>query len=180
MVSSVSPSTSNYFALFSLPESFQVVDADLEKAYRALQAAHHPDRVAGGDDKARLQALQETSRINDAYATLKSPVKRAAYLLGLAGVNADQHNQAHLQEDFLLKQMQLREKLEALVDADDLDGLDAMKKAVDEDKTAELERFDGAYQAPDYEAAKGIYHKLQFLFKLRDEIDAAEEKLLDY
>lgn len=170
----------NYFELFGLPQTFRLGTAELDRQYQKLQAAFHPDRFADADDSKRLQALQRTSLVNDAYDTLKSPLKRAAYLLKLAGVDAEVHNQDNLEADFLVRQMTLREDLEALVDKEDMDGLDALKSEAGKEKEATLSHFETLYRQQDYGAAKPCYHRLQFLFKLLDEIDAAEEKLLGY
>lgn len=173
-------SSSNYFDLFGLPQSFRVATDTLEQEYRKLQAACHPDRVAGGSDSERLDAVRQTSLVNDAYETLKSPLKRAAYLLRLAGVNPDQHDQSQLEPGFLLEQMQLREKLEDLISAEDMNGLDVMKGTVSSGLETDVKEFVGLMDVPDYVAAKAVYHRLQFLYKLLDEIDSAEEKILDY
>ena len=170
----------NYFELFSLPVSFQVEDKILEREYKKLQSEFHPDRFVDADDRTRLQALQQTSMVNDAYATLKSPLKRSAYLLKLNDVDAEEHNQAHLNEGFLLQQLEMREDLETLIDTDDVDGLDAMKARVSKEKADTLKLFESHYMRNDFAEAKANYNKLQFLYKLLDEIDKAEEKLLDY
>ncbi|MEK9649239.1 MAG: Fe-S protein assembly co-chaperone HscB [Gammaproteobacteria bacterium] len=79
----------NFFEIFSLPASFQVDVSSLEAQYRKLQAEYHPDRFSCAADSERVQALQLASLINDAYETLKSPLKRAAYLLTLNGVDPE-------------------------------------------------------------------------------------------
>lgn len=172
--------TLNHFELFSLPVSFQVEEAVLDQEYKKLQAVVHPDRFVDADDRTRLQALQQTSMVNDAYETLKSPLKRSAYLLKLHDIDAEEHNQAHLQEEFLLQQLEMREALETLIDSDEVEGLDALKKTVNREKSATLELFESHFLRKDFTAAKSNYNQLQFLFKLLDEIDKAEEKLLDY
>ena len=101
----------NYFEFFSLPESFQVNADTLESEYKKLQTKYHPDKFINAGDSERVQALQHASLINDAYDTLKSPLKRAAYLLKLKDIDPEEHNQSHLQELFLLKQLELREDL---------------------------------------------------------------------
>ena len=170
----------NYFDLFDLPQAFRLDLPDLERRYKTLQAEHHPDRFAGAEDGQRLKALQQTSLINDAFETLRSPLKRAAHLLALQGVDPEEHNQAHFGSEFLLRQMELREQLEILAKREDMDGLDAMKSEVDGEKDQALAQFESFYGEQDYAAAKQQYNRLQFLFKLLDEIDAVEEKLLDY
>jgi hypothetical protein len=56
-----------YFELFSIVESFDIDPEALGESYKKLQAQYHPDRVSGLDDTARLQALQTSSIINQAF-----------------------------------------------------------------------------------------------------------------
>ena len=124
--------------------------------------------------------MQHASLINDAYDTIKSPLKRAAYLLKLEEIDPEEHNQNHLQESFLLRQLELREDLESLIAQKDLDGLEKMKVLVSSERDKGLENFEGCYLQNELIKAKSIYNSLQFLFKLVNEIETAEEKLLDY
>jgi molecular chaperone HscB len=176
----VSLTNRNYFEFFSLPKSFQV-DADtLEREYKKLQTEYHPDKFADASESERVQVLQHASLINDAYDTVKSPLKRAAYLLRLENIDPEEHNQSHLQEAFLLQQIELREDLEMLTAKKDLDGLEKMKETVISDRNTMLQNFEVSYLASELIEAKSLYNSLQFLFKLVDEIEDAEEKLLDY
>lgn len=170
----------NFFRLFDLPEQFTVDTAQLERQYKTLQAQYHPDKVAGGNDADRLQAIQKTSLINDGYDTLRSPLKRAAYLLKRQGVDPEEHNQAHFGEDFLMQQLMLREELESLSASEDMEGLDDLKRQVGQQRDAALSRFQEQFEQQDFAGAKRTYNQMQFLFKLLTEIDAVEEKLLDY
>jgi len=78
----------DYFALFGLPARYRFDPAELDAAYRKLQTEVHPDRfAAAGDDERRL-ALQSSSRVNEAYRALRSPLERAHYLLLLRGIDA--------------------------------------------------------------------------------------------
>lgn len=176
----MTPAGPNYFELFSLPVSFQVREDILDRKYQKLQATYHPDRYINAEESKRVQAVQTTSLINDAYNTLKSPLKRASYLLELSGVDAEKHNQVHLQEEFLLRQLELREALEVLRGNEDEAGLAALKASTNNETIEALAQFETCYLAGDMEEAKSVYYKLQFLFKLLEEIDTAEERLLDY
>ena len=173
-------SRQNYFEVFSLPVSFHLENQSLVKAYRELQSQYHPDRHSGGSDAERRQAQQLTSILNEAYETLRSPLKRAGYLLQLKGIDPEENNQSHLGNEFLLQQMELREALEQLVAAEDAEGLERLKKEVTGLQQQQLQSFAQAFEAGQYAESKPVYNKLQFLFKLLSEIDQAEEKLLDY
>ena len=73
----------NFFSLLGLPESCAVDEALLDRNYRELQAQWHPDRFASAPQAERLAAVQQASLINDAYATLKTPLRRADQIVVL-------------------------------------------------------------------------------------------------
>lgn len=106
----------NYFALFGLPVSFSVDNAGLEAGWKRMQRTVHPDRFARADDAQKRLALQWSTLINEAYAVLKDPLRRAEYLCGLAGVSVDAHSSTRMPEDFLEVQMRLREELSEIHD----------------------------------------------------------------
>jgi molecular chaperone HscB len=78
----------NYFELFSLEADFSIDLVALEQIYQTQIARHHPDKFATGSDKEKTLAVQNTSLINSAFDTLKSPLLRATYLLELQGIDA--------------------------------------------------------------------------------------------
>jgi len=81
--------TSSYFDLFGLPVTYSVAAADLSERYKTLQKTVHPDKFSAATDQERLYSLQYSSRVNEAYQTLKSPLLRATYLLGLSGIDVN-------------------------------------------------------------------------------------------
>ncbi len=82
----------NYFELFGLPIQFELDGSLLSSQFRALQKRFHPDNFATASERDRLMAVQQAAQINDAYQTLKDPLRRAEYLLSLQGIemNAEQ------------------------------------------------------------------------------------------
>ena len=102
----------NHFELFELAPGYALDTAALESAYREIQARVHPDRFAHAGDAERRASMQWTTRINEAYRTLKSPVRRAKYLLELNGVDVAFETNTSMPPEFLMKQMELREALE--------------------------------------------------------------------
>ena len=77
----------NHFDLFGLAPSFSIEGEALERSYRDIQSKVHPDRFANAGDAERRASLQWTTRVNEAYRTLKDPVQRARHLLELHGVD---------------------------------------------------------------------------------------------
>jgi molecular chaperone HscB len=76
---------SDRFAVLGLPRRFDVDLGAAEAAYKDLSRQLHPDRFAKADPRARKAALSRTVALNDAWRTVKDPVRRAEYLLELAG-----------------------------------------------------------------------------------------------
>ena len=171
----------NYFQLFDLSESF---DLDLEKLsekYHARQVEVHPDKFSGATEKDKLRAVQLTSYLNEAYSTLKSPIKRAAYLLTINGLNVESVSQNDLGMDLLLEQMQLRESLDALPkDESALKALGHLKSEVGEKLNLKQNIFSKEFASGELTQAKRIFHELQFLHKLLLEIESSEEQRLGY
>ena len=67
----------NHFDLFGLAPAFALESEALERSYREIQSRVHPDRFAHAGDAERRASLQWTTRVNEAYRTLKDPVQRA-------------------------------------------------------------------------------------------------------
>ena len=84
----------DYFAIFSLPPHLTLDTAALEKSFYALSRRLHPDRFASQSAEAQAAALAESSRLNDAYRTLKDPIARTEYLLALEGVALEEQSSA--------------------------------------------------------------------------------------
>ncbi len=102
----------NYFALFGLSPTFNIDLSKLERNYRKLQSASHPDRFISSTTAEKVRSMQAATTANEAYITLKTPALRAAYLLNLQGINATQETNTHMPADFLASQMEWRETLE--------------------------------------------------------------------
>jgi molecular chaperone HscB len=90
----VSDTFPTYFAIFSLPPHLTLDTRALEKSFYALSRRLHPDRFASQSPEAQAAALAESSRLNDAYRTLKDPIARTAYLLSLEGVEMEEQSSA--------------------------------------------------------------------------------------
>jgi molecular chaperone HscB len=75
----------DYFQVFSLPRGLQIDLVALEEEFHRLSRKLHPDRFARATDAEREFSLADTALINDAYRTLRDPVRRTEYLLKLEG-----------------------------------------------------------------------------------------------
>ena len=168
----------NFFELFELDPAFDLDAQLLSERYRALQREYHPDRHAHKGERDQRLAVQATTHLNEAFETLKQPLKRAQYLLKLQGVDTADETRRQLPGDFLIQQMEMREALFEVTDAVDpfaqLEKLEGQTRALETDLYSQ---FNAALAAGDLASAEVAIRKLQFVNKLLHEIEAAEDRL---
>jgi len=82
----------DYFTFFGFPRKLNLDTAVLEKEFYALSRRLHPDLFGQADDQERSWSLEQSSMLNDAYRTLKDPVKRTEYLLRLEGIELEEQS----------------------------------------------------------------------------------------
>jgi molecular chaperone HscB len=168
----------NHFELFHLTPGYALDGAALETAYREIQARVHPDRFAHAGDAERRASMQWTTRVNEAYRTLKSPIERARYLLELNGVDVGLETNTSMPPEFLMQQLELREALERAGAAKDAAALDTLRAELRrETRTLEGALAEAIDARRDYAGAAALVRKLMFLEKLDADIDLAHEAL---
>jgi molecular chaperone HscB len=86
--------STDYFSVFDLPRHLHVDLAALERAFYAQSRKLHPDRFAARPQAEQDAALADSSRLNDAYRTLKDPILRTQYLLSLEGVELEEQSKS--------------------------------------------------------------------------------------
>jgi molecular chaperone HscB len=99
----------NYFEVFALPRALGIDAAALEKKFHELSRKYHPDYFTTAPQSEREQALRMTALLNDAYRTLKHPVRRVEYLLTLEGFKPDG---SKVPKSLLMEIFELNEELE--------------------------------------------------------------------
>ena len=160
----------NHFELFGIPARFAIDTAALDRRYRELQREVHPDRFATAPDAERRVSMQLATRVNEAYQTLKSPLRRAVYILQLRGVDPKFETDTAMPAGFLMEQMSWRERIEAgsrepAVLLELQTGLRDESRKIHERLHGQLEK------GGDDEAASQTTRMLMFYEKLDDEID---------
>src|SRR6266436_2089092 len=88
------PAPVDYFQFFGLPRKLNIDTAALERGFYSLSRKLHPDVCAGHDPREQEWSLEQSSRLNDAYRTLKDPIRRTEYLLKLEGVELEGQSKA--------------------------------------------------------------------------------------
>jgi len=83
------PTPVDYFSFFGLPRKLNLDTAALERDFYTMSRKLHPDHYADHDSREQTWSLEQSSRLNDAYRTLKDPIRRTEYLLKLEGVELE-------------------------------------------------------------------------------------------
>ncbi|MEW7980745.1 MAG: Fe-S protein assembly co-chaperone HscB [Candidatus Sedimenticola endophacoides] len=171
----------NFFELFGLPVGYVVDATQLSGRYRELQRVVHPDRFASATDQERRLSMQGATRINEAYETLKDPIRRAWYLLTLHGISLDDQQQTTRDSAFLMEQLELREQLEQARGADDpYAELGRLMSGISKRINTLVGQMALRFETPSseqLEQAREILRKMQFLQKLRFDAEQLEAEL---
>ena len=167
----------SYFELLGLPVSFEVNLSELNQRYKSLQKEMHPDRFVNNSEHEQRLSLQYAAFLNEAVATLKSPLKRSHYLLKLKGREVDVEHYTIRDTAYLMQQMQWRETLEELGgEKNPLVTIEQLQTQVDELLNENSAQFKQAYETGNLVMAEEAIHKMHFVYKLQHELEVAYEK----
>lgn len=171
-------SQKDHFQLFGLPPAFRLDLRKLEQDYRVWQTQVHPDKAAHLPVEAQRLAMQQASWINEAYQTLRSPLRRARYLLKLHGVDTQEETNTAMPMDFLVAQMDRREAVFEAQQSKNLDQLDTLSDLMQQEITAlEMQLAVDLDDIANYPAAAEAVRKLRFMEKLGEDILAAYDEI---
>lgn len=165
----------NHFELFQLPRQFAVDSAQLDRAYREVQNTVHPDKFVQASEAEKRVAMQWATHANEAYQTLKKPLKRATYLCQLQGVDLQTESNTSMPAAFLMQQMEWRETFEDARHSNNISALLALEKELHDALKSALQQVGSALDAQDYKAATLHIRTCMFLEKFIADIAALEE-----
>jgi molecular chaperone HscB len=83
-IQSLSPAV-DHFSFLDLPRKLSIDVADLEKRFYSLSRQFHPDYFMAATELEKQASVERSSKLNDAYRTLRDRVARITYLLTLEG-----------------------------------------------------------------------------------------------
>ncbi|APR35551.1 Fe-S protein assembly co-chaperone HscB [Paraburkholderia sp. SOS3] len=169
----------SHFDLFHLPAQFALDTQALDDAYRTVQAQVHPDRFAAAGDAQKRIAMQWATRANEAYRTLRDPLKRATYLLSLRGIDVGAENNTAMEPAFLMQQMEWRERIEDAAAAKNVDELDALLAELRDEERVRFTKLAALLDSGSDQAASEAVRQLMFIERVASEIDSQIGKLED-
>ncbi|OXB85042.1 UNVERIFIED_CONTAM: hypothetical protein H355_016164 [Colinus virginianus] len=170
------------FRLMECDRSFRVDAQRLQRRFRSLQRALHPDRFGRRAPEEQHYSEQHSSLINKAYQTLLHPLSRGLYLLELRGVEPAQETDCDTDPEFLTEIMEINEKLAEPKDDEILQEIEALIKGGSradgfvqnefhiprqEELTKEVT---AAFERDDLQEAKKLLAKMKYFANLEDKL----------
>lgn len=153
----------SFFTLLSLPVGYSLDKALLEQQYLKLQQRFHPDKFTRRSREDQLKSLSYSTLINEAYATLTSPVKRAEYLLHLQGIWMDGDELAIKPDQaMLLQMMEWREELHDAKDVKQVQSIISTLKQLEKETEVLLAQ---SFESKDWSKAGQQTLLLQYINK---------------
>jgi molecular chaperone HscB len=168
----------NHFDLFALPMAYAIDSERLDQAYRGIQAEIHPDKFAHAGEAEQRLSMQWSTRVNEAYQTLRKPFERARYLLELNGIDAMDAKNTSMPADFLMQQMEWREALMDARAGKDIAALQALESELKaQANSLQTQLASLLDEQRNYVEAGNVLRKVRFMDKLLAEIDATYEEI---
>lgn len=169
------PGQRDSFARLGVGVSFEVDVEALDQRYFELQRLLHPDRFATKSAKERALSQQQATSLNEAYETLKDPLKRADHMIHLLGIEVLREGCNQLNDPVILMEaMELREQLAGAESAETVEKIAATTADDIEDCEAGLAL---AFRGRDLDGACSLTTRLKYLRKLVDEVRAARARI---
>lgn len=176
------------FSTLGLARRYDLDRDELERKYRDLQRALHPDRHTNAPASERRMTLQKAVEVNEAYRTLRDDQRRAEALLaalsGEAGVPVvDPSEKAD--PELLMEMMELRESLSEAKASRDAAEVAKLSKQVGEAQMTARERLSHAFASvpspPPPEALgpiRELVSRLKYYQRFLDEVAVFEDEAL--
>ena len=170
----------NYFELFGLNPDFEIDGAELQAAQQRLQAIYHPDRHVGADAAGQLASVQMASLVNQAFNTLRDPVRRSRYLLEINGAELPDESATTGDTEFLMEQLELRESVDGCRESDT--PLDCCAEIASRlrNRAGEIaDEFVAQLNAGQLDEAVESSRKMQFIQRIQQQLSELQFELED-
>jgi Fe-S protein assembly co-chaperone HscB len=151
----------DYFTFIGLPRLFAIDMKELDSLYFAIQRRIHPDQ--NFTNKIYDEHLELSIVANEAYITLRNPVKRAEHMLFLENTLVDKD--CKLDPDFLEKIMEYQEQFVL----NDNKVMNAAKQELQIALEQYLREFDKLYCNKEYVKAGNQLLAAKYISKLLDD-----------
>lgn len=168
------------FELLGVERRFDLDLTMLEKTHRELSRALHPDKYAQAGASERRAVLEKAASVNEAWRTVRDPIRRAEALFSLTGIPVGEDHEPKSTPAFLMEVLEEREALAEARHAKDLAKVRAVGATMAR-RAAEVEaKLAAGFAArPDRAAAEKLLPllgELRFYKRFLDEVSIIEEE----
>jgi molecular chaperone HscB len=174
----------DYYELLGVPRSLSLSLDALQQRYYELSRQLHPDRFMQKPEAERQRALDMSSALNDAYRTLKDPIKRAQYLLSLEGFDVGEQRSKDVPPELLEEVFELNMALEEMRGGDDsarrqLEQADknftGMLAASDQELAALFAQYDASQSRDVLSQIRNLLNRRKYIQNLVSEVQKTLE-----
>lgn len=165
-----------------MPARLALSAEDLQKRFYELSRQLHPDRFVRKSERERQYSLDASSVLNDAYRTLKDPVKRAEYVLKREGFDIGEQRSKDVPPELLEEVFELNMALEEMRGGDESArpqleqaGQNFNSLLVDVDRQLEslFEQYDAGPSHDKLSQIRGVLNRRKYIQNLVNEVSGA-------
>jgi molecular chaperone HscB len=176
---SLQPPPSDYYVLLGLERKLTVNSAELQQRFYELSRQLHPDRFMRKSEAERQHSLDASSILNDAYRTLKDPVKRAQYVLSQEGFEIGEQRSKDVPPELLEEVFELNMALEEMRSGDDSarpqlesaeNNFSSMLNEADRQLEAQFTKYDESGERETLTKIRGTLNRRKYIQNLLDEV----------
>lgn len=169
-----------FYRLLGLEEHLFIDAADLQNRFYELSRKLHPDRYGRKPAIEQQYSEEATSMLNDAYRTLRDPVKRAEYFLKQHGFDIGEQRTKDVPPELLEEVFDLNMALEELREGDDSarpqledarDKFTGLLGEVDTELQRDFERYDSERDDGVLGEIRGLLNRRRYLQNLVNEVE---------
>ncbi|HEX4136857.1 MAG TPA: Fe-S protein assembly co-chaperone HscB [Bryobacteraceae bacterium] len=157
----------NYFEVFEIPPALALDLKDLETRFYALSRKLHPDLRRNPAERA--EAEEATAILNDAYRTLRDPIKRSEYLLKLEGFDIGEQTSKDVPPELLEEVFELNMAIED-ADVQQLESarqkFEGMCGEIDDEMHRDFDRWDQTHNREALTAVRGLLNRRKYITNL--------------
>jgi molecular chaperone HscB len=166
------------FATLGIARSYDLDLPELEKTYRQLSRALHPDRHSSTTPGEKREALTRAVEVNEAWRIVRDPIQRAEALLSLAGVPVGEEREFVRDLEFLEEMLEQREALAQARRCSDRCAVESLAETVRARSTEAERQLSRGLAAGATPPLAGTLGKMRFYRRFLDEVSVIEDELV--
>jgi len=173
---------SDYYSLLGLPRKLNIETGELQTRFYEMSRRLHPDLFTRKSERERHYALEASSTLNDAYRTLRDPVKRANYVLKQEGFDIGEQRSKDVPPELLEEVFELNMALEELRGGDvsarpqlesARQNFTAMLSGIDTQLQALFEKYDADHDGGFLSQIRATLNRRKYIQNLVTEVELA-------